>query len=131
MAKRFFNNNPLPAVPVTVMQQSGVMHLLDDLAKLAGQGGQIKQKVLPQRRAAERGQPCFEFFIGRHVGEVALAINKLAENSCQTFSSTGLVRENWSSAARNSFRHDSSVFSRRAKPTMRNADGICFSLQRW
>jgi hypothetical protein len=43
-----------------------------------------------------------------------------AANSFQTFSSTGLVRENWSSAARNSCRHDSSVFSRRAKPMMRN-----------
>ena len=35
-----------------------------------------------------------------------------------------------SSAARNSVRHDSSVFSRRAKPMTRNAVGICFSLKR-
>ncbi len=41
VAERFLNDYPLPAVPVTAMQQSGVMHLLDHLAKLAGRGRQI------------------------------------------------------------------------------------------
>src|SRR5579859_488754 len=54
-----------------------------------------------------------------------------SEKVLQIFSSTGLVRENWSRAVRNSCRHEASDFSRRAKPTTRNDDGSCWSLYRW
>ena len=75
VAERFLDDDALPAGTVLV-QQAGAMHLLDNFAELAGQGGQIKQQVLPQRRAAERGQQFFQLFVSRRVGDVALAIKQ-------------------------------------------------------
>ena len=46
-------------------------------AELARLRGEIKQQVFPQRRAAERGQHFFQLFVGRGVGEVALAIKQV------------------------------------------------------
>ena len=60
-----------------LVQQAGAMDLLDDFAELAGLSGQIKQQVFPQRPAAERGQHFFQLFVGRGVGEIALAIKKI------------------------------------------------------
>ncbi len=71
------------------------------------------------------------FDMRRHPSNRRRNKDTFAEKFFQTCSSTGFVRENWSRSARNSCRHDSSVFSRRAKPMMRNVGGICLSLARW
>jgi len=113
----FSTNEPLPAVFAAVaMKQFRVVQLFDDLTKLARLRGEIKKQIFFATAHCRKNLIFVQFLISRSVGQIAGAIKQFAENSCQTFSSTGFVRENWSSAARNSERHDSSVLSRRANP---------------
>ena len=100
------------------------MQLLDHLAELAGRGGEIEEQVPAQRLAAEAGELLRQRLVGRG-GRSGRPGNRrcAAKTPARPASSTGLVRENWSSADRSSSRHEASVFSRRAKPMIRKAGG--------
>ena len=76
VAEGFLHHDALPAGAFLV-QQAGAMDLLDDFAKLARLGREIKQQIFPQRAAAERSQHFLQLFVGGGIGKVAPAIKQI------------------------------------------------------
>jgi hypothetical protein len=53
------------------------VQLLDDIGELARLRGEIKQKIFPQRSAAERSQFLLQLLIRRRVRQIADAIKNV------------------------------------------------------
>ncbi len=74
VAEGLLDHHPLPARSVILSEQTGAMHLLDHLAKLAGRDGQIEKQVLPQWFAAEGGKLFCQARVSLRGRNVALTI---------------------------------------------------------
>src|SRR6266516_1943382 len=78
VAERFLHDDALLGIArFALVQQTGVVQLLHDLAELARGCGEIKQKVAAQFLVREGGQLVREFLVGSRLGDVPLAIGNI------------------------------------------------------